>query len=413
LAIADWNNSAQGGGVAAATRVLNARLAEEGLTLQGFEMTAKSATVRIENTRWGVAAQAAGRAARAMATTLPPHIEELVVVFQDKGVPISRVLTRRSDLEDLQFDYDGSWRTYTRAKIGDAAGEGRSGEILDIYPIVDFDLAPYVSFSFFDPDRPIRTEVGAQVSASYRPTAGLTFSGRLRYALAGDIEKSVRVSDSRIEPVRTNSVRYARESDLQISRLTAEYMFRPGTNLFGRVSAGYLETMFGGVSAELLWYPIGGRLALGAEVNFVQQRDFDGLFGFQDYKVATGHASAYYDFGNGFLGQVDAGRYLAGDWGATVSLDREFNNGYRVGAYFTMTDVSTKDFGEGSFDKGIRIEIPLSWLTGKPSKKVLKQTIQPITRDGGARLNVDNRLNRIIRDYRGKELRDGWGRYLR
>jgi hypothetical protein len=413
LAIAEWNNSAQGGGKTAVTRVLNLRLAEEGLTLQGFEMTDISATVRIENTRWGAAAQAAGRAARAMATSLPPHIEELVVVFQDKGVPISRVVTRRSDLEDLQFDYDGSWRTYAQATIGDAAGEGRSGEIADIYPVVSFDLAPYVSFSFFDPDRPIRTEVGAQVSASYHPTPGLTFSGRLRHALAGDIEKSVRVSDSRIEPVRTNGVRYARESDLQISKLTAEYMFRPGKNLFGRVSAGYLETMFGGVSAELLWYPIGGRLALGAEVNYVQQRDFDGLFGFQDYKVATGHASAYYDFGNGFLGQVDAGRYLAGDLGATVSLDREFDNGFRVGAYFTMTDVSTKDFGEGSFDKGIRIEVPLSWMTGKPSKKVLKQTIQPITRDGGARLHVGNRLHRNIRNYRGKELRDGWGRYLR
>ena len=372
-------------------------------------MTGDSATVRIENTRW----DAAGRAARAMATTLPPHIEELVVVFQDKGVPISRVVTRRSDLEDLQFDYDGSWRTYTQAQIGDAAGEGRYGEIADIYPIVDFGLTPYLSFSFFDPDRPVRTEVGAQVTASYRPTPGLTFSGKLRYALAGDIESSARVSDSRIEPVRTYGVRYARESELQINSLTAEYMFRPGKNLFGRVSAGYLETMFGGVSAELLWYPIGARLAFGSEVNFVQQRDFNGLLGFQDYKVVTGHASAYYDFSNGFLGQVDAGRYLAGDWGATVSLDREFNNGFRVGAYFTMTDVSSTDFGEGSFDKGIRIEIPLSWMTGKPSKKVLKQTIQPITRDGGARLNVDNRLHRNIRDYSGKELRDGWGRYLR
>jgi hypothetical protein len=86
-----------------------------------------------------------------MATTLPPHIEELVVVFQDKGVPISRVVTRRSDLEDLQFDYDGSWRTYTQATISDAAGEGREDEIADIYPIVDFGLTPYLSLSFFDP----------------------------------------------------------------------------------------------------------------------------------------------------------------------------------------------------------------------------------------------------------------------
>ena len=84
-----------------------------------------------------------------------------------------------------------------------------------------------------------------------------------------------------------------------------------------------------------------------------------------------------------------------------------------MGGYFTLTDVSSDDFGEGSFDKGIRFEVPLSWFTGQPSKTVLAQEIKPITRDGGARLKVDNRLYRQIREMRGKELRDGWGRYLR
>jgi hypothetical protein len=287
------------------------------------------------------------------------------------------------------------------------------GEIAGSYPVFDYGIAPYLAFSFFDPDNPVRVEAGAQLKLSYRPAPGLTFAGRFRYPVAGNIGDSDRISDSRIEPVRTNAVLYARESDLEINTLTAEYMFRPGKDLFGRVSAGYLEDMFGGVSAELLWYPIGSRLALGAELNYARQRDFDMQFGFQDYGVVTGHASAYYDLGNGFLGQVDAGRYLAGDWGATFSLDREFKNGFRVGGYFTLTDVSSEDYGEGSFDKGIRFEVPLSWLTGQPSKTILKQNIQPIMRDGGARLNVDNRLHRSIRDYRGQELRDGWGRYLR
>jgi len=171
--------------------------------------------------------------------------------------------------------------------------------------------------------------------------------------------------------------------------------------------------MFGGVSAELLWYPVSSRLALGAEINYVKQRDFDMLFGFQNYEVLTGHASAYYDFGNGFYGQLDVGRYLAGDYGATISIDREFNNGFKVGGYFTLTDVPFDTFGEGSFDKGLRIEIPLSWITGQPSRTSISQTIQPITRDGGARLKVQNRLHDFVRDYRGKELSDGWGRYLR
>lgn len=413
LAIADWNNSAKGGGKDAAERVLQTRLADDGLELQGFTMEGTRATVRIQNNRWDIEAQAAGRAARVMAATLPPQIEELAVIFQRRGVPISRVVTKRSDLEELQFDYDGSWRTLARANIEDASDEGGLGELEDAFPVFDTSFGPYIATSFFDPDSPIRADIGVQLKLEYRPTPGLTFASKFRYPLVGNIADSSRVSNSLIEPVRSNAVRYAQESELEINTLTAEYMFRPGKNLFGRVSAGYLEPMFGGVSAEILWFPTSSRLALGAELNYVKQRDFDMLFGFQNYDVLTGHASAYYDIGNGFFGQIDVGRYLAGDYGATFSLDREFNNGFKVGGYFTLTDVPFDTFGEGSFDKGLRVEIPLSWLTGKPSQTVVSQKIQPISRDGGARLNVENRLHGVVRDYRGKELSDGWGRYLR
>ena len=214
-----------------------------------------------------------------------------------------------------------------------------------------------------------------------------------------------------IQRVRTDVVKYAQESDLEINRLTADYTWRPGDDLFARVSVGHLEAMFGGVSGELLWYPVESRLALGVEANYVRQRDFDMLLGFQDYDVVTGHASAYYDLGHGFQSQLDVGRYLAGDWGATVSLDREFNNGFKVGGYFTLTDVPFDDFGEGSFDKGIRVSVPLSFITGKPSRETISQTIQPVLRDGGARLNVSNRLFPTARDYRADELSSGWARF--
>jgi len=163
----------------------------------------------------------------------------------------------------------------------------------------------------------------------------------------------------------------------------------------------------------VLYRPVDSRFAFGAELNYARQRDFDMLFGFQEYDVVTGHASAYFDVGNGFDAQIDAGRYLAGDWGATFTLAREFNNGVRLGGYFTLTDVPFDDFGEGSFDKGITVDFPLSWFTGEPSRARLSQTIQPLLRDGGARLNVDNRLYDLTSDYGAPELTDGWGRYLR
>lgn len=394
--------------------VLGQLLRSEGITLDAVTLQATAATVRVQNNLYDVEAQAIGRVARVMANVLPVSITTFTIISQPLGLPNSAVTLQRSDLEELQTELDGAWQSFARAKITDAPRENpRAGEVDGAFPRLTYALTPYFTYTLFDPDLPVRVDVGPELNLSYAPRPGLSFNGTLRYPLYSSIDDATRTSDSILPRVRSEGFRYAIESDLELNQLTAEYLYRPGPELFGRVTAGYLEPMFAGVSSELLWYPIGSKLALGAELNYAIQRDFDMLFGLRDYDVFTGHASAYYELGSGYNAQVDVGRYLAGDWGATFALDREFNNGFKVGAYFTLTDVPFEDFGEGSFDKGIRFEIPVSWLTGQPSRNTVFQTIQPVTRDGGARLSVNNRLYGLTRDYRADSLSDGWGRFFR
>jgi len=107
------------------------------------------------------------------------------------------------------------------------------------------------------------------------------------------------------------------------------------------------------------------------------------------------------------------GRYLAGDLGATFRLDRVFDNGFRVGAFATLTDASFAAFGEGSFDKGIVIEVPLTWLSGQPTQAVVRQVLRPVLRDGGAQLQVADRLYDLTSGYRADELAQGWGKFWR
>ncbi|MDG1430262.1 MAG: YjbH domain-containing protein [Paracoccaceae bacterium] len=399
---------------ARAEDLLLSPLNEEGITLEGFSTSGSTATVRIQNHRYDVEAQAIGRTARVMANVLPASINTFEIIVQPFGVPNSQVTLQRADLESLQTDYDGAWLSLVRSQIDDAPTNiGRGDELDGAFPKFSYGLTSYTALSFFDPDQPVRFDVGPQLTIGYQPSPGLSFDGVFRYPLYSSIDDATRRSNSIIQRVRSDAALYAIESDFEINRLTAEYMFRPATNYFGRVTAGYLEDMYAGVSGEVLWFPINSNLALGAEVNYVVQRDFDMLFGLQRYDVVTGHASAYYDFGNGLVGQVDAGRYLAGDWGATFGIDREFNNGFKIGAYFTLTDVSFDDFGEGSFDKGIRLSVPTSWFTGEPSREIASRTIKPVQRDGGARLHVANRLYGATRDYRAGSLSDGWGRVFR
>lgn len=410
LAAASWN---QPNPKRTLSDTVKLRLADQGLSLEGLSIQGDRATMRIINTRFPSEAQALGRAARALANALPANVETFEITFIAGNLPTTTATLRRSDLETLEFAFDGAAESRKRTKLSDAAGVGREGELAGLYPKFTYGLTPYLTPSFFDPDQPIRAEIGAALSASYTPMPGLIFSGQLRQPILESISSTVRVSDSVLPHVRSDGARYAQEADLALSFLTAEYFFRPAPNMYGRVTTGYLEQMFGGVSAEVLWRPVESRLALGAEVNYVGQRDFDTRFGFQDYRIATGHASAYYAFDNGFHGQLDVGRYLAGDWGATVGLNREFKNGVKVGAFFTLTDASFEEFGEGSFDKGIVLEVPLNILTGKPSQSGLTQTIRPVQRDGGARLNVRNRLYESTRDYGEIGFDDQWGKFWR
>jgi len=387
-------------------------LLTQGIRLESVTVSATNAEARVSSLTFDNLAIVTGRTARTLARVLPPSVETFEIVLMNNGLALSKIVISRSDLEQLEFQPSASDRLLSNSSITDAEPRPSSAAaIVDAnYPRFSYTLGPFVRPSYFDPDRPVRIDAGLSLNAEYRIARGLKVAGDLRYRIDGNIGDSDRLSNSVLPRVRTDAVLFARESDLTLEQLYVAQQWKPGKNTYARVTGGYLEQMFGGVSAEILWKPVNNRLALGAEINYARQRDFDQQFGFQDYDVITGHASAYYDIGNGYFGQIDVGRYLAGDVGATFTLERQFANGFRVGGFFTLTDVSSEEFGEGSFDKGITLSVPLTWLIGQPSKQRFSTTIRPIQRDGGARLSVPGRLYEQVRNGHKEDLTADWGR---
>lgn len=393
------------------TDIARQALAEEGIALDGMKVDGKVLRVQVRNDRYGTSSQATGRTARILSRIAPARIKNFDIRLAAEGMPVTSVILRRDDLERLEFHPVAPDLLRVNTQIVDATES--LPPIEERYPAFTYGIEPYITPSFFDPDEPLRADAGLALSGRYEPRRGLVLSGRVNQKLFGNLDEGTRESTSVLPRVRSEAYRYYKGGDTTIPELTAAYFFRPGDDVFGRVTVGYLESMFGGVSAELLWKPQNSRLAFGAEVNYVKQRDFNQLFGFQDYETFTGHASAYYDIGGGFQGQLDVGQYLAGDVGATLSVGREFENGWRVGAFATVTDVSAEDFGEGSFDKGIEVTIPIDWITGRPSKTKINTTIRPVQRDGGARLNVSNRLYDTVRELQATDIDGTWGRFFR
>ena len=130
---------------------------------------------------------------------------------------------------------------------------------------------------------------------------------------------------------------------------------------------------------------------MGLEIFDVRKRDYNWGFGHLDYQNTTLTANFYYrNYGSiPFDLKISAGEYLAGDVGSTIEFSRTFSSGVKFGAFATFTDVSTEQFGEGSFDKGIFFNIPIFGNS-------IAYTWRPLTKDPGAKLVRRNSLHDLL-----------------
>ncbi|RJS92761.1 YjbH domain-containing protein [Salinisphaera sp. Q1T1-3] len=251
-----------------------------------------------------------------------------------------------------------------------------------------WNIRPTLNQNYGGPDGYLY-QIRAEASAEFRTDDHGWISGTIGYSLIDNFDKFNYIADSDLPRVRTFVNEYTDQTDLGIYNLQYTRTARLGENWFAMGYAGLLEQMYGGAGGEVLYRPFNSPVALGVDVNYVRQRDFDTQFDFRDYDTVEGHATAYINTGiQGVLARVSAGRYLAKDYGATLDLSRRFESGVRLGAYATYTSASVEDkFGEGGFDKGIYISIPLDTLFTKSTQNTLGFGWSPLTRDGGAFLN--------------------------
>ena len=202
---------------------------------------------------------------------------------------------------------------------------------------------------------------------------------------------------SELEHVRTDIVKYLQESDNYIPRMQMNYIWSPYQNIYAKLSGGLLEQMYGGVGGEVLYKPFNRNYSVGIELYKLQQRSYDQLFEFREYKPLTGHinfATVLYPLN--IVTKLSIGQYLAGDRGYTFDISRKTKSGFRAGFFFTRTNVSAELFGEGSFDKGFYFQLPIDTFLNRKRSGNLNFKLRPLTRDGGQKLQQGSDLIGII-----------------
>jgi hypothetical protein len=367
---------------------------KQGITIRAAYLGGAEALIYYENRRYYSEAEAAGRLGRILMAVAPPEVEIFRLIVTEHGRPLRQFTLARSALERVAT-VSGS-----TAEVRDAVDisyPDLENPLLDegndkIFPLFHWSIGPRYRQSVFDPNAPYQYQIYLAGLTDIDILPGLTASTKLDLNLYNNFTVTG-VNTSVLPHVRSDIDEYLMKGATGIGYMMLAYRDRISPDIFTEVEAGLLEDMFAGAGGQMIWRPEDSRIAVGADLYHVWQRGFDRLLDLRQYNVTTGHISIYYQspwYGLNF--NVHAGRYLAGDYGGTFELTRRFDTGVEVGAFATFTNVPFKEFGEGSFDKGIIIRIPLEWGIPAHSTTVEDLTLRSLSRDGGQRLANDDSL---------------------
>lgn len=370
-------------------------LREHDFKVDAVEINRTRITVFVRPQKYVEGARNIGRAARIIANAAPPSVEEISVALTTRGLDSGRVTLLRTAFERAVLD-GGSPEEVWPSTIIEPGQGGPSPDAIfigDAYPDFTWSLRPVYRQSVGGGDVFFTYQFLAALSAQVILAPGLRIVGTVSQNIKNNFDKFRLGSDSVLPRVRSNIREYLKEGTTALSLLEAEYLFAPRKNWYGRLFGGFLDIMYAGAGAEVLYRPVNARWGISADAIYVKQRSFKSRLGFRDYQTVTAHVAGFYELPYSGLGfSVIAGRYLARDWGGTISIARNFDSGVQVGAFATFTTVPFSEFGEGSFDKGFHITIPFNAFMATSTRRRGTFAFRPLTRDGGQLVGAGKKL---------------------
>ena len=292
-----------------------------------MDINHKTVDITVKNTKFRSSAQAVGRVASTLQRFTADDVKFANISLYSRDLIAA---TYRVDLEKItleQFDPMKSEVNSPSIKAIDVSAPQKNEKKRHFI----WGVGPYVTHRLFNPDLPLSMETGVEIEAGYQIANGLRISGAIRKSILTNLTDNKRRSNSVLPRVHSDWPLYDFAGQRgHIHTLTFSYVNNLAPGLYGRAHAGLLEPFFAGIGGELLYKPAQSPIGVGLDIRRVRKREYDMRFDLRDYQTIVGHVSLYYDAGGMFDLEINAGRYLAGDWGATTTISRKF--GFIVGS---------------------------------------------------------------------------------
>lgn len=245
---------------------------------------------------------------------------------------------------------------------------------------------------------------------------GFLTGSALRLNLADNLDRLDNLRLSSPDPVRGDERLFA---DTRVALDTA-YMgwmktVWPDTHV--ALSAGYLEEMFAGITAEILWRPFGKTFAIGAEGAYMFKRDPETSMnaGLVSQTQTTGALNLFYEIPETDITLfATGGKFLGGDIGATFGTMTTLNNGLRLSAYVTASSHADADpYGDTlPVIAGLRVSLPIGSIPYVPDGSSVDLAFEPFARDTGQHIQKPISLYTVTEPVSYRRLAHSWGDFL-
>lgn len=340
-----------------------------------------------EQSKYFYSAKGVGRASRILDNNSNSDIQWFTLINKRYDMPIEETSVPRQTFRDVVNNEQDLVDLHRTTEVNRATSHYENTLFTQKADPFTYGFGLGYQQNIGGPDGFLLYQISAYAEGQYRFAPGVWASGGVSVNLLNNYDKFKYDAPSGLPRVRTDVRKYVTTSDVTMPALQLNRAKQLDQDLYGMVYGGYLEPMYAGVGGELLYRPMGERWSIGADLNFVRQRDFEQDFGLRDYQTVTGHITTYTKLPFDLDAAVSVGRYLARDWGTTIDISREFSNGVKFGGWVTRTTASADEYGEGSFDKGIYISIPFDEMMSVSTMSRATIAWAPLTRDGGAMLH--------------------------
>ncbi|MDB2614298.1 YjbH domain-containing protein [Chlamydiales bacterium] len=234
--------------------------------------------------------------------------------------------------------------------------------------------------------------------------------GYLLFSYLNDASDVDMLNPSQLINVHTDIINYEKQRGLLFDELFIQKNLAIGSGFYSRGSLGLFNPNYGGVSGEILYYPITSPFACGIEASLLFKRTLKGL-GFtnrirkldgfiptyQNFIGSQFFVDLYYDWYQPQLAfKLSVGKFLANDFGARFEASRYFNSGLRISLWYTMTNGNDKVNGHTYYDKGIAISMPLDIFFTSSSLERFGYGLSAWLRDVGFRSTTGEGLYDLI-----------------